>query len=164
MRKMWIVVVMIATIMASLYGIINAWEVQAESADDWEEYIETVCSEYNICPELVYAIIERESNWNPKIKNDGCVGLMQISPIFHHGRMKRLGAAKLEDPYDNILVGVDYLSELFNRYHDIYAVLMFYNAGYSSKYGLNAWENGIFSDYAIEVSARAEQLERMNEK
>lgn len=161
MKKLWIVIVTVIVIVLSLWGIATAWEVQAESIDDWEMYIEEVCEEYNICPELVEAIIERESAWDPKAENQGCIGLMQIDPVFHKGRINRLGVKDLKDPYDNILVGVDYLSELFKRYKDIYAVLMFYNAGYSDKYGLGAWEKKNYSDYAVEVAERSKELERM---
>lgn len=158
MRKMWVVMVMFAVVVLFLWGIATAWEVRAESVDDWEEYIEIVCQEYNVCPELVQAVIERESGWDPKAENEGCEGLMQIEPLFHQGRMERLGVTDLRDPYDNILVGVDFLAELFRQYHEIYPVLMFYNAGYSEKEGLLAYEKGYISDYAREVDLRAQEL------
>ncbi len=164
MRKMWVVGVMFAVLVLFLYGVISAWDVRAESVDDWEEYIEVVCGEYGICPELVQAIIERESSWDPKAENQGCIGLMQIEPLFHRGRMERLGVTDLRDPYDNILVGVDYLAELFRRYKELYPVLMFYNAGYSEKEGLLAYEKGHVSDYAREVDLRAQEIARRNGK
>ncbi len=151
-------------IVLCLYGIMLSLDVKAETMDDWEEYIEEVCEEYGICPELVQAVIEQESSWDPKAENKGCIGLMQLDPIFHGERMRRLGITDLKDPYDNILAGVDYLAELFRQYQDVYAVLMFYNAGYSREYGLLAYEQGKYSDYAIEVSARAQELERRSGK
>lgn len=158
MRKMWVVGVIFAVVVLFLWGIATVWEVRAETVDDWEEYIEVVCQEYNVCPELVQAVIERESGWDPKAENEGCEGLMQIEPLFHQGRMERLGVTDLRDPYDNILVGVDFLAELFRQYHEIYPVLMFYNAGYSEKEGLLAYEKGYISDYAREVDLRAREL------
>lgn len=155
---MWVIAVMFAVVVLFLWGIATVWEVRAETVDDWEEYIEVVCQEYNVCPELVQAVIERESGWDPKAENGGCEGLMQISPLFHQGRMERLGVTDLRDPYDNILVGVDFLAELFRQYHEIYPVLMFYNAGYSEKEGLLAYEKGHVSDYAREVDLRAREL------
>ncbi len=155
---MWIKAVIVAVLLLALRGIAIVWEVRAEGMDDWEEYIEVVCEEYNVSPELVQAVIERESSWDPKAENDGCEGLMQISPVFHQGRMERLGVTDLRDPYDNILVGVDFLAELFRQYHEIYPVLMFYNAGYSEKEGLLAYEKGYISDYAREVDLRAREL------
>lgn len=155
---MWIKAVMLAVVVLALWGIAKAWELLAESVDDWKAYIEVVCEEYNVPQELVQAIIERESSWEPRAENNGREGLMQISPVFHQGRMERLGVTDLRDPYDNILVGVDYLAELFRQYHEIYPVLMFYNAGYSEKEGLLAYEKGHVSDYARKVDLRAQEL------
>ena len=142
----------------------TAMEIGAMEIDDWEAYTEKVCAERNICPELVQAIIEKESSWNPKAKNGNCIGLMQINPKYQQERMKKFGVTDLTDPYDNILVGTDYLLELFEKYGDVYAVLQFYNAGYSGNYGLGAYEKGIYTDYAIEVSERAMELERLHGK
>ena len=142
----------------------SAYEIGAMEIDEWESYTEVVCEERNICPELVQAIIERESSWNPKAKNGDCIGLMQINPKYQQERMKKFGVTDLTDPYDNILVGTDYLLELFEKYGDVYAVLMFYNAGYSENYGLKAWEDGRYSKYAIEVSERSAELERLHGK
>lgn len=142
----------------------TAMEIGAMEIDDWEAYTEVVCAERNICPELVQAIIEKESSWNPKAKNGDCIGLMQINPKYQQERMKKFGVTDLTDPYDNILVGTDYLLELFEKYGDVYAVLQFYNAGYSENYGLKAWEDGRYSKYAIEVSERSAELERFHGK
>ena len=81
--------------------------VQAEHSrqDDWTEYIELICLDSKICPELVEAIIE--------------------------------------DPA---------------------AALMFYNAGYSDKLGIRAYENGVISSYASEILERAAELERLHGK
>lgn len=141
-------------------------EANAEEKTGWIRYIEKVCEERNICPELVQAVIERESSWKPDARNGDCIGLMQINPEYQQERMEKYGitVADLTDPYDNILIGVDYLRELFEKYEDVYAVLQFYNAGYSEKYGIGAYEKGIYTDYAIEVSERAVELERVHGK
>lgn len=128
------------------------------------DYIAEACDMYNVCPELIEAMIERESDWNPNAYNNGCIGLMQINAKYHKERMQKLGVTDLTDPEENILVGVDYIAELFEKYEDVYAVLQFYNAGYSEKYGIGAYEKGIYTDYAIEVSERAVELERVHGK
>lgn len=132
--------------------------------EDILDYIEDVSEDYNICPELVQAVIEQESSWNPRAINGECIGLMQIDPSFHQERMDKLGVEDLTEPKGNILVGVDYLAELFEQHEDIYAVLMFYNAGYSTKYGLRAWECEKYSDYAVKVAERSQELERRDGK
>lgn len=136
-------------------------DARTDDLESWEDYIEIVAEEAGICPELVEAVIERESSWNPDAQNGNCIGLMQINPKYQQERMQRLGVEDLKDPYDNILVGTDYLRELFETYGDIYAVLMFYNAGYP---GLNAYLIGNYSDYAVEVAARSAELERSHGK
>lgn len=133
----------------------------AERRADLEAYIERVCEPYNICPELVEAMIERESRWNPKAQNGDCMGLMQISERWHRGRMERLGVTDLFEPYDNILVGVDYIAELFEKYEDPGMVLMVYNGDSRAK-DLQATEN--LSEYADWILTRSAELEREHGK
>ena len=135
--------------------------VQAADKESLQTYVEETAAEYGICPELIKAIIEKESDWNPDAYNGGCIGLMQINPKYQVERMERLSVTDLYDPYSNILIGIDYIAELAEEYQDLYAVLMFYNAGYSAKYGLRAWEAGNYSNYAVKVSERAAELERL---
>lgn len=135
---------------------------------DIEAYTVEIGEKYNICPELIQAIIERESSYDPYAKNGTCIGLMQVSQRWHADRMEKLGVTNLYDPYSNILVGTDYLAELFDeaiqsgRGDDLYYVLMRYNLKTSTANSL--WESGDYSDYAIEVSERAAELEREHGK
>ena len=109
-------------------------------------------------------MIERESSWEPDAQNGTCIGLMQIDQVYHWERMQRLGVTDLRDPYENILVGVDFLEELFWKYEDPAAVLMYYNAGHSDRYGLGAWQDGDLSRYADQILERAAELERIHGK
>lgn len=136
-------------------------EVRAEEKESWIDYIEIICQERSICPELVEAIIEAESSWNPKAQNGDCIGLMQVSESWHKGRMARLGITDLTDPYDNILVGVDYLSELFEQYEDVGAVLMKWNGDSRLSEYL---KTGELSEYADKVLERSAELERLHGK
>lgn len=133
----------------------------AERRADLENYIEQVCEPYNICPELVEAMIERESTWNPKAQNGDCMGLMQISGRWHKERMERLGVTDLLDPYDNILVGVDYLAELFGKSEDAGFVLMVYHG---EKTAIERASSGEISDYADWILERSAELERAHGK
>ena len=156
--KYVLIILMIAVLL-----LIWSITVEAEQSrlEEWRDYIEIVAADYNICPELIEAVIERESSWRPDVVNGSCIGLMQINPEYHAERMERLGVEDLLDPYDNILVGTDFLAELFREYGDIYAVLMYYNAGYD---GLRAWRAGEYSDYAVSVAERSAELERAHGK
>ncbi len=152
-------------VLALVIMLLAVWSVTVEAEqsrlEEWRDYIEIVGEEYGICPELIEAVIEQESSWHPDAVNGACIGLMQINPAYHADRMERLGVEDLLDPYDNILVGTDFLAELAREYGDLYAVLMYYNAGYD---GLRDWRAGKYSDYAIAVSERAAELERAHGK
>lgn len=155
---------MLAGALALILAAVLTAQAGCNRQEEYEEYIERVCQSRNICPEFVEAMIERESSWNPKAENGPCIGLMQVDRRTHYPRMEKLGVSDLSDPYDNILVGVDFLEELFCKYEDPAAVLMYYNAGYSQSSGLDAWRAGKISPYAEEILRRSEELERLHGK
>ena len=76
---------------------------------------------------LVRAVIETESNWNPKAySHKGAGGLMQLIPTT----AQRYGAYDVFDPQQNIDAGVRYLRTLLERYHgNLDLALAAYNAG-----------------------------------
>lgn len=115
----------------------------------------------NIQPELLMAIIEPESGGNPNAVNGEYEGLMQISTRWHSARMVRLGCDDLFDPDQNIQVGADYLRELFEQYGDQYLVLMLYSMNNETAFRL--YGRGIYSEYAVNVSKRAEELALLHE-
>ena len=117
-------------------------------------------NEYCICPELVMAIIERESTGNPNAANGDCKGLMQISEKWHVDRMEMLGVTDIYDTVGNIQVGVDYLSELFLKYEDVATVLMVYHG---EKGAVEKARRGEISDYAKGILERSQELEMLHE-
>lgn len=121
------------------------------------QYIEHVADSYSICPQLIMAMVEVESSYNPDAENGSCIGLMQVSKKWHQDRMDKLGVEDLRDPYGNILVGVDYLAELADKYEDVGLVLMVYNMG--SKKALELYNNGRLSGYAEKILKRSAELE-----
>ncbi len=128
---------------------------------DLQLYIMDLCEEANISAALVIAVIERESKFDALEVGDGgdSLGLMQIQPKWHQWRMDSLGGGDWFNPYNNVAVGVHILEGLFDKYgDDVYLVLMAYNGGAS--YAERMASKGIASEYAIEVNARAEELER----
>ena len=139
----------------------NASETDTYICEEYQEYIYEISSEYCICPEFVMAIVERESTGRANAKNGTCTGLMQVSSKWHKDRMERLGVTDLYDPYSNILVGVDYLLELFERYGDPGMVLMVYNGSSDAEI---RWESGNYTDYALGILNRSEKLERIHGK
>lgn len=159
-KKMMIAGLIIAGL-AIASALVDRKVEAAERQEELEEYIEAVCEPRHICPELIEATIERESRWDPKAINGDCMGLMQISERWHRERMERLGVTDLFDPYDNILVGVDYMAELFERYEDTGMVLMVYNGDSRAK---DLQATGNLSEYAEWILTRSAELEREHGK
>ena len=76
--------------------------------------------------------------------------------------MERLGVTDLYDIESNVNVAADYLLELFEKNEDIYLVLMIYNMGNEKAEQL--YEQGIYSKYAVSITERSEELERIHGK
>lgn len=99
--------------------------------EEFQTYINDVCKSYEIDPLIVFSIIAKESDYDTTAIGDNgdSEGLMQVQRKHHEERMSRLGCTDLFDPYKNVLVGVDYLSELLTKYGDMEMALIAYNAG-----------------------------------
>lgn len=125
---------------------------------------EEVGAMYDICPELLQALVERESTFYINATNGNCKGLAQISTRWHTERMERLGVTDIYEPYGNILVAADYLRELYNERQDddTYYVLMRYNMAIDTANQLYA--AGEITDYARGIVKRAMELERLHGK
>lgn len=130
-------------------------------SDNAYAYCEQIGSQYNICPELLMAIIETESSGQAYATNGNCIGLMQVSSRYHGGRMQKLGVSNLYEEYDNILTAADYLAELFQKYKEPSLVLDMYNGNSKAMYN---YENGILSTYADKILTRASELEQLHGK
>lgn len=123
-----------------------------------DSYIVAICSKYNIDPAFIKSVIQSESEYDPNSKTGDCLGLMQVSRYWHTDRAERLGVTDFYDPYSNILLGVDYLSELFDKYKDPRLVLMLYNMDHNTAFKLYA--KGTISTYAKTVISKAEEYRK----
>lgn len=74
--------------------------------------------------------------------------------------MERLGVTDLYDPYQNMLVGADYLSELIAEYQDVAPALMTYHGEHNVQGYINGTKS--MSRYAREILERSEEMERKN--
>jgi len=92
-----------------------------------EAHIRDVAVRYDIPPILVAAIVEAESEFNPRaVSRRGAQGLMQLMP----DTASSLQVSDSFDPYENIEGGVRHLRRLMDRYRgDLPLVLAAYNAG-----------------------------------
>ena len=125
-------------------------------------FIVRECERLHIDAAIIMAMIERESNFKADAIGDNghSHGLMQIQERFHLERMERLGCDDLLDPYQNVLVGIDYLAEQLERYEDIEKALIAYNAGPTGAYK-HYFSRGIYSsDYSRAVLERSKSIKK----
>lgn len=117
-----------------------------------QRYTYVVCGNYDVDYTLVLAMIEVASAYcNDAVSECGAVGYMQVIEKWHKDRMERLNVDDLSNPYFNIIVGVDYMAELLERYPEEVAV-GYYNMGYKA---VEFWNNGkIITSYAEKVLSR----------
>jgi len=98
----------------------------AVSAVHLEHSIERYSRQQGLDPDLIRAIIQVESGFEPRaVSSAGAKGLMQIMP----GTQKELG---LEDPFDpeaNLKAGIRYFRKMLDRFQCPEMALAAYNAG-----------------------------------
>lgn len=124
-----------------------------------DSMIYDICESYpNVDPEIIRAQVFNESTYDPNaVNSDGsCVGLMQVSTFWHKDRAKRLGVTDFFDAYGNLLLGIDYMSELIEKYGDTTLALMLYSDNHEAAF--SAYSSGDVSPYAKAVLSRAETL------
>ena len=99
----------------------------ARSNPHYEPLIRQHASQRGIRPDLVRAVIQVESAFNPRaVSPKGAMGLMQLMPAT----VKQFGVIDPFNPAENIRAGVSYLRQLLDRYdHDEQLALAAYNAG-----------------------------------
>jgi soluble lytic murein transglycosylase-like protein len=93
----------------------------------YDDIIEEAALEHEVNPDLIHAVIETESHYNPMAESSaGAQGLMQLMPMLQ----SELGVLDPFDPRQNIMAGTQYLKRLLNI-HDgkVDLALAAYNAG-----------------------------------
>ena len=101
--------------------------IQVPARDGFDELIRRHADAHQIRPDLVRAVIQVESAFNPFARSPkGAMGLMQLMP----STAARMGVRDPFDPAQNIRGGVAYLRQLLDRYHQNEELaLAAYNAG-----------------------------------
>lgn len=115
---------------------------------------------------LVLAMIAYESNFDRDAESSaGAVGLMQVTPLYHHDRMVYFVEEGHEpyvddffDPRLNMACGIDYMEELLKSTDDntTYS-LMCYNQGVTS--ATKTYYNKGASNYARNIIALSQEIE-----
>ena len=136
------------------------------------EITEIIGQKYEICPELLQAIIWQESRCIASVKNASCSGLMQInvSQAFNKKHIKEMAADKdltyseaIFDAEINVEAGAQLLRYLFDNYGDDPAeILMRYNGDATN---LKRYKSGgDMRSYAQDTLEISELLERAHGK
>ncbi len=91
------------------------------------QFVRQYAAHYRVSPELVAALIDVESRWNPRaVSSKGAMGLMQLMPAT----ARRFGAFKPFDEEQNIAAGTRYVTSLMWEFHgDLRLVVAAYYAG-----------------------------------
>jgi soluble lytic murein transglycosylase len=97
------------------------------AAPRYDDIVLTHAQRHALRPELVRAVIQVESGYNPMATSPrGAMGLMQLMPAT----ARELGVRNPYDPEDNIRGGTAYLRQLLDRYEgNEQLALAAYNAG-----------------------------------
>lgn len=148
------------------YGVDVTFEtdppIPITPADMINMYIDEICGiekYHNVDPLLIQAMVERESSYRSGVTSPGNDrGLMQVNLKWHSERAERLGVKDIYDPYGNLLVGIDFISELITSYEHEELALMLYNMRWDTAF--KKYKNGEISDYAVSILVRRDELKR----
>ncbi|GGC56353.1 lytic transglycosylase [Paraburkholderia caffeinilytica] len=105
----------------------QASPTESSDASRFADVIDEASRTFRIQPELLRAVIDVESRYNPKAVSDkGALGLMQVMPAT----ARRFAGGDMLNPRDNVLTGARYLRFLLDLFKDdVELTLAAYNAG-----------------------------------
>jgi len=121
----------------------------------YEPYVMEYSNRHSLRPELVRAVIQVESGYNPRaLSPKGAMGLMQLMP----DTARMLGVQRPYDPEQNIRGGTRYLRLLLDKYDgNEELALAAYNAGSGAvdRYGKRIPPYRETRDYVRKVGSKA---------
>ena len=140
----------------------------------YSETVERCASLYGVPPQIIYAVIKTESNFDPEaVSSAGAIGLMQIMPSTFSWLTELMDEehdiSALRDPAINIQYGTFFLRYLYDLYGNYNTAFAAYNAGIgnvskwleSEQYSHNGQLTAIpFAETAVYVQAVTERAER----
>ncbi|MDQ6990010.1 MAG: lytic transglycosylase domain-containing protein [Mariprofundaceae bacterium] len=102
-------------------------QVYKNNVQTYLPHIHQAAKKHNIDPQLLHAIVDTESAFNPQAKSKaGAIGLMQLMPKT----AEKLGVKNSYDPKQNIAGGALYVRQLLDMFkQDVRLSVAAYNAG-----------------------------------
>jgi len=123
---------------------------------EYDELINSAAKGANLRPDLVRAVIQVESGFNPRARSSkGAMGLMQLMPAT----AASLGVQNPYNPEENIRGGTAYLRQLLDKYgNNEELALAAYNAGPDAvdRYGYQVPPYRETREYVSKVKGRTE--------
>ncbi|MBR6614293.1 MAG: lytic transglycosylase domain-containing protein [Clostridia bacterium] len=117
----------------------------------YKDIVEQAASIYNVDPNLIYAVIKQESNFNKDaVSSAGAKGLMQIIDPTAKQMARRIDSIDdknydVFDPYTNIHIGTKYLSYLIKYFYgNYYLAIIAYTAGMGR---VDTWLEAEYNEY-----------------
>lgn len=110
-------------------------KVESSADGRFQDIVQEASRKHGVPVALINAVMKQESACNPQARSHaGAMGLMQLMP----GTAKDYGCANAYDPYENVMAGTAFLSDLLKMYDgNVDLALAGYNAGPGNvkKYG-----------------------------
>lgn len=151
MKKLAGIIVFLTLFTAPIARAATTEQVQEFSA----RYVVFYASIFNVPVELVDAVVQVESAWNPyAVSKKGAAGLMQLMPAT----ATRFGVRDRYDIEENIRGGTAYLAWLIRLFHgDLRLAVAAYQVGESQ---IRLWGLGYSSREVFQYVSRVAQLYR----
>ncbi len=123
-----------ATVVFSTVFTVSSLAMKLFYPIKYEEFVEKYSAEYEVDPNLIYAVIKTESSFNPDaVSSANAEGLTQITPETFEWLKTKIGddgeASSLFDPETSIKYGAFFISYLLNEFGETDTALAAYHAG-----------------------------------
>lgn len=145
------------------YDLPEQYKEKGYFPEKMQIYTRCLCKQNDVPYALVLAMIEHESGYVFDKTGDGgnSKGYMQIYEKWHKDRMQRLGCTDLMNPYQNVRVGIDFISYLLKKYGTVQDALAAYNYGEKGARE-HLWSNGVYVySYNREIMKRMKEIEEV---
>lgn len=138
LRLIALIPALVFCLISTVYSYAPAALIKPFFPLEYEEHIQAASEHYKVDPYLIAAIIESESNWNPRARSSrDAMGLMQLLPETAQDMVDmgyvdgdRYDTSDLFDPETNIVFGAAYLRYLLDYYDGaVDRAIAAYNAG-----------------------------------